>query len=74
MSRNPLKKKKIGKTGVGVIVVTAVFAVLGTVFLIIGYHDVVLTWMRTSGVAFLVMALFPLGFIVYHLIDKRIQP
>ena len=74
MSKNPLKKKKISKAGLGVGIATAVFAIIATVFLIIGYQDTLLKWMRVSGIAMLVIAAFPIGWFIYHLIDKRIQP
>lgn len=70
---NPLKKRKISRTGLGVGIVTAIFAIIGVTFLAIGYHDVALKWMRTTGIAVLVIAAFPIGWLVYHAIDKRIQ-
>lgn len=68
-----LKVKKSKKTGIAVTVVTAVFAVLGAVFLVLGYHDEVLRWMTTTGIAFLVVSAFPVGIYVYNIIQKRID-
>ena len=68
-----LGAKRINKAGIGAAVVTAVFAALGATFLIIGYHDTVLQWMATVGVAFCVVAAIPLIIIGYNKIQKKID-
>lgn len=70
-SLKPDNKNK--KTGIAVTMVTVVFAVLGAVFLIIGYHDEVLRWMVTTGVALLVVSAIPLLVFGYMLIQKKID-
>ena len=69
----PKPKKGISGAGIGVIITTVVFAALGIVFLIIGFHDTVLDWMKTMGIAILVVAMIPIIYIVYQLIQKRID-
>lgn len=68
-----LVNKKSKKAGIAVTLVTAVFAILGIVFLVIGYHDEVLRWMATTGIALLVVALIPIGALVYTLIQRKID-
>ncbi len=68
-----LKEKSSKKTGLAVALVTAVFATLGVVFLIIGYHDQVLHWMFTTGIAFLVVSLLPLGVFLYNVLQRKID-
>jgi len=66
-------EKKSHKAGIAVWGVTALFAVLGAVFMIIGYHDEFLRWMVTTGIAFLVIAAIPLLIFGYNLIQKKID-
>ena len=78
MKNNKSSLKNLGKashkkTGIAVTAVTLVFAIVGVAFLIIGYHDQVFTWMRTTGIAFLIIALIPLGILGYNLIQKKID-
>lgn len=77
MSKGTLKPKKrqsaSKKTGIVATVVTVVFAIIGVVCMIIGYHNEVLHWMMTTGVAFLVIAAFPILILVYNLISKKIE-
>ena len=77
MSSGNLKPKKrqsaSRKTGIVAAAVTAAFAVIGTICMIIGYHDEVLRFLRTTAIAFFVVALFPLGVFVYNLINKKID-
>ena len=61
------------KAGLWASAVTAAFAVLGAVFMIIGYRNEFLHWMVTTGIAFLVIAIFPLGVFIYTLINKKID-
>ena len=69
----PTKKKKIGKSGLCVILVTSFFAILGTIFMIIGYHDEFAHFLVTTGIALLVVAALPLGVWIFTLINKRID-
>lgn len=61
------------KSGIWASAVTAAFAVIGAVFMIIGYRNEFLHWMVTTGVAFLVVALIPILVFVYTLINKKID-
>lgn len=61
------------KTGIAVTLVTVVFAAIGATFMIIGYHDEVLHWMATTGIAFLVVAALPALVFAFHLINKKIE-
>lgn len=67
------KTKKKGKKGIMVLLVTIGFAVVGTVLLVIGYHNEVVSFLRTTGIALLLVALIPLTMFVYGLINKRIE-
>lgn len=71
--KSPKQKKRLGGAGIGVAIATVAFIVLGAVFLIIGYHDTVLDWMKTVGISFLVVALIPIIYIAYQLVQKRID-
>ena len=61
------------KSGLWATAVTAVFAVIGAVFMIIGYRNEFLHWMVTTGIAFLVISLVPIGVFVYNLVNKKID-
>ena len=69
--------KKIGKknkkAGLGVTLVTVLFALIGTVCLVIGYHDTVLQWLSTVGIVVLVVAAIPALVIGYMFIQKKID-
>lgn len=65
--------KKSHKAGIGMALVTAVFAVIGIVCLVIGYKDTVIAWLATTGIVCLVVAVIPLLVIGYHLIQKKID-
>ena len=69
----PTNKKLWKRAGFWATAVTAVFALLGVVFMIIGYRDEVLRWMATTGIAFLVIALIPLGVFIYNVIQKKLD-
>ena len=71
--KTPKKSGGSGKTGLIVILVTVVFASVGTAFMIIGYHNEILSFMKTTGIALLVVALVPLCVFIYQLINKRID-
>lgn len=62
-------KKAVAATGI----VTAVFAVLGIVFAIIGWHNEILHWMQSTGIAFLILALVPLTYVIYNLIKRKLE-
>lgn len=67
------KRGRSRKGGIIIGAVTGGFAVLGTVFLIIGYQNEVLKWMATTGIALLVMAAIPLLVLLYNLINRKIE-
>lgn len=58
---------------IGVIIITAVFAILGIICIIIGYKDEVLTWLSTFGIVLLVIASPILVYIIYQLVLKKIK-
>lgn len=66
-------KKSSKKTGGIVLAVTLVFALIGTVCLIIGYKNEVLHFLVTTGIALLLVALVPISVFIYQLINKRID-
>ena len=74
MKKKPsaFRRRKIGKAGIGVGITTAVFVVVGTIFIIIGYKDDILSWMKETGVALLVVSLFPLAVLAYNLFLRKI--
>lgn len=61
------------KKSIGVIIVTAVFAIIGIICIIIGYGSEFLTWLTTFGVVILVIAFPILVFVLYHLLSDKIK-
>lgn len=71
--RKPRIGKKSMRGGIGVAIVTAVFAAIGVVCLVIGYKDTVLSWLKTTGIVVLVVSAIPLCVLAYNLIQKKID-
>lgn len=67
----PKQKKKA--SAISMTIITILFAIAGIVFLIIGYHDALLDWMKTMGISLLVAASIPAIFIVHRIIQKRLD-
>ena len=71
-----MRKIRIGKpkrTGIGMLIVTLVFAAIGITCLIIGYKDTVLSWLTTTGIVVLILAAIPISIFTYVLIQKKID-
>lgn len=68
-------KKKNSQTAIGwgVGIALLVFAVLGTTFLIIGYHDTMFEWMKTTGLVILILSVIPITYIIKYIIDSKHQ-
>ena len=61
------------KKNIGVIIVTAVFAIIGIICIIIGYGSNFLTWLKTFGVVILVLVSPVLVFVIFKIIIKKIK-
>jgi len=69
----PPKQNKSWKTGIAVSGVTVLFVAIGTVLLIVGYHNEVLQWLRTTGIVFLVLSALPLLIWGYNAISRKLE-
>lgn len=56
-----------------VLLVTGIFLVIGIILTIIAYRDTLISWMATTGMALMVVAIIPLGIYGYNLINKKID-
>lgn len=56
-----------------ILLVTGIFLVIGIILTIIAYRDTLISWMSTTGIALMVVALIPLGIYGYNLINKKID-
>lgn len=65
--------KANSKKNLGVILITAIMAVIGVTFLIIGYHNDVLNWMKTFGIVTCVLLTPLVLWIIYHYVIKKIK-
>lgn len=61
------------KKSIGVIIVTIVFAIIGLAFLLIGYWNDVIPWMKTFGIVILVLVSPILIFVIFKTIIKRVK-
>lgn len=68
------RKNSQAKIGWGVGIALLAFAALGTAFLIIGYKDSIVSWMKTTGIVLLILAIIPLTYLVKFLIDQKYTP
>lgn len=64
---------KASKGNISVLATTLVFLVLGIVFLVISYHNQVLPWLKTTGIALLVIAVPILLWVLHNVIIKKIK-
>lgn len=69
---NP-KKNKASKGNISILGTTLGFLVLGIVLLIIGCQEHVLTWLKTTGIVLLVLAIPVLIFMVHNIIIEKIK-
>ena len=65
--------KPNSKKSLGVILVTAIMAVIGVTFLIIGYHTDVLNWMKTFGIVTCILLAPLVLWIIYHYVIRKIK-
>lgn len=61
------------KKSIGVIIVLAVFAVVGLTCILIGYFNQFLAWLAKCGTAMCVLAFPALIFMIYKLVKKKIE-
>lgn len=61
------------KKNLGVILITAIMAVIGVTFLIIGYHNDVLSWMKTFGIVTCILLAPLVLWIIYHYVIRKIK-
>lgn len=61
------------KKSIGVTIVTAVFAIIGIVCIIIGYGNDFLNWLMTFGIVILVLVSPILVFVIFTMIIKKIK-
>ena len=73
MSKLKLPRENKFKNSIWVILVTAVFLVIGIILTVIAYRDTIITWMATTGIAFIVLAIIPIGAYIFNLINKKID-
>ena len=64
---------KLSKGSIWVIAVTAVFLIAGIVCTIIGFQNEIWHFLGTTGIVLLVIALVPIGVIVFGFINKKID-
>ena len=61
------------KKSIGVIIVTAVFAIIGIICIIIGYRIEFLNWLKTFGIVTLIIISPILVFVIYKIIINKIK-
>lgn len=67
------KQKKTKKRNLGIIIVTATFAIIGLICIIIGFRDEMLQWMLTFGVVICVIC-FPIAvFLIFNMIMNKVK-
>jgi hypothetical protein len=66
-------KFKEAKSKIGVIGITAAFAVLAAIFIIIGTGSEVLSWMKTTGIVLLVISTPIILYFVYAYVMNKIK-
>lgn len=69
----PKKRFKIGGAGLGVAITTLVFAIIGGTFLIIGYYDTILSWMKSVGITLLILAVAPVATFAFYKIKQKLE-
>jgi len=65
--------KKKNQKAMAVIIVTAVFLVIGIVLAIIGYRNEIIHWLGTTGLALAAISAIPFIAVSYKLIMKKIN-
>lgn len=65
--------KPNSKKSLGVILATTIMAVIGATFLIIGYHNDVLSWMKTFGIVTCILLAPLVLWVIYHYVIKKIK-
>ncbi len=71
MAHYKYKKKKNNVAKVSVLGTTAAFILLGAAFMIIGYHNKMLNWMKVYGLVFIVISAPIFLFILYRFLIDR---
>lgn len=61
------------KKNLGIILITVIMAVIGITFLIIGYHNDVLNWMKTFGLITCILLAPLVLWILYNYVIKKIK-
>lgn len=62
------------KSNVGsVALVSSIFAILGIVLLVIGYNVKIVSWLKTFGIVFIVLAVPIVIWILYNFINNKIK-
>lgn len=64
---------KESNNNISIIKTTAVFVVLGLIFLIIGFFDGIAKWVKTCGIAFLIISVPFIIWIIYKVLMKKIK-
>lgn len=67
------KKKKEHKKDLIMTIITALFFVIGTVCLIVGYYEDIVSWLVKCGIAFLIIGAIMFLNILRILISQRIK-
>lgn len=58
---------------IGVIIIMAVFAIIGVTCLIIGYKNEIVSWMKTFGIVILVLLSPAIVYLLYKFIISKIK-
>ena len=66
-------KYKEAKAKISIALISAAFAVLAAIFILIGYKNEVLGWMKTTGTVVLVISLPVFLYMVYSYLMKKIK-
>lgn len=66
-------KYKEAKAKISIALISAVFAVLAAICIIIGYKNEVFSWLKTTGIVVLVISLPVFLYFVYTYLMKKIK-
>lgn len=66
-------KYKESKAKIGVVGITATFAIVAAIFIIIGTGSEVFSWMKTTGIVVLVISAPIMLYFLYNYVMKKIK-
>lgn len=66
-------KYKEAKTKISIALISAAFAILAAICIIIGYKNEVFSWLKTTGIVVLVISLPVFLYFIYTYLMKKIK-